>query len=149
MNQQNRESSVGATSEGNMPPAGFDETSDCRNRRKETSTTLKRWRMIPGTRQALLDRIPTGFRNKAQGCEGRATLGKGGRYFTTPTGLRLGCAAVAVGHNPFRVVIDQTHDPRVARSSQPWALLRNPFGIRRRRRFGNSRSIRWLTRVRQ
>src|SRR5216683_1991055 len=29
----------------------------------------------------------------------------------------------------FRVVIDRTHDPRVARSSQPWALLRNPFGI--------------------
>ncbi len=29
----------------------------------------------------------------------------------------------------FRVVIDHTHDPRVARSSQPWALLRNPFGI--------------------
>src|SRR5712691_5773255 len=41
----------------------------------------------------------------------------------------------AVGHNPFRVVIDRTHDPRVARPSQPWALLRNPFGIRRRRRF--------------
>src|SRR6266704_2547719 len=74
-------------------------------------------------------RIPKGFRNKAQGCEGRATLGKGARCFTTPTGLWPRCAAVAVIHNPFRVVIDRTHDPRVARSSQPWALLRNPFGI--------------------
>src|SRR5437667_8731967 len=44
-----------------------------------------------------------------------------------------GCGLVAlpllVGRNPFRVVIDRTHDPRVARSSQPWALLRNPVGI--------------------
>ena len=78
-----------------------------------------------------MERIPTGFCNKAQGCEERATLGKGGRCFTTPTGLGPGCAAVAVGRNPFRVVIDRTHDPRVARPSQPWALLRNPFGIRR------------------
>src|SRR6266566_8025991 len=86
--------------------------------------------MMRGTRQRFLERIPKGFRNKAQGCEGRATLGKGGRYFTTPTGLRPRCAAVTSGRNPFRVVIDWTHDPRVARSSQPWALLRNPFGIR-------------------
>src|SRR5258708_36258175 len=77
-------------------------------------------------------RIPKGFRNKAQGCEGRATLGKGGRCFTTPTGLRPRWAVVGVCPNPFRVVIDRARDPRVARSSQPWALLRNPFGIRRR-----------------
>src|SRR5436189_3778898 len=57
------------------------------------------------------------------------------------TGLRPGCAAVAVGRNPFRVVIDQTDDPRVARSSQPWALLRNPFGIRRRRRSDAERPV--------
>src|SRR6266478_668770 len=84
-------------------------------------------------RLSTAGRIPKGFRNKAQGCEGRATLGKGGGCFTTPTGLR-GCGlvarAIAVSRNPFRVVIDRTHDPRVARSSQPWALLRNPFGIR-------------------
>src|SRR6266567_495397 len=68
----------------------------------------------------FLERIPKGFRHKAQGCEERATLGKDGRCFTTPTGLWPGCAAVAVGRNPFRVVIDPTHDPRVARSSQPF-----------------------------
>src|SRR5436190_19022995 len=82
--------------------------------------------------KATLERIPKGFCNKAQGCEGRATLGKRRRCFTTPTGLRPGCAAVAGGRNPFRVGIDRTHDPRVARSSQPWALLRNPFGIRQK-----------------
>ena len=32
-------------------------------------------------------RIPTGFRPKAQGCEQRATLGKGTRARSTPTGL--------------------------------------------------------------
>src|SRR6266700_5130601 len=88
----------------------------------------------------FLERIPKGFRNKAQGCEERATLGKGGRCFTTPTGLWPGCVAVAVDRNPFRVVIDRAHDPRVARSSQPWALLRNPFGIRRRRRRFDAKS---------
>jgi hypothetical protein len=43
-------------------------------------------------RSAQLDesggRIPTGFRLKAQGCEQRATLGKGTRARSTPTGLR-------------------------------------------------------------
>src|SRR6266436_6222876 len=70
--------------------------------------------MMPGTRQKFLERIPKGFRNKAQGCEERATLGKGGSCLTTPTGLwpRLRC---------------RCHGP------QPFALLRNPFGIRHRR----------------
>ena len=35
------------------------------------------------------------------------------------------------GHNPFRVGIAPARFPRVARRSQPWALLRNPFGILR------------------
>src|SRR5216683_5515088 len=94
-------------------------------------TNANKWRLMPRTRQRFVERIPKGFRSKAQGCEGRATLGKGGRCFTTPTGLWPRCATIAVGRNPFRVVIDPTPDPRVARSSQPWALLRNPFGIRR------------------
>src|SRR5712691_3683845 len=80
-----------------------------------------------GFRQRLPERIPKGFRNKAQGCEGRATLGKGGRCFTTPTGLWPRCTTVAAGLNPFRVVVDREHGPRVAHSSQPWALLRNPL----------------------
>src|SRR6185436_16502226 len=50
--------------------------------------------------------------------------------FHNPNG---GCGLVvfpaAAGHNPFRVVLVRARDPRVARSSQPWALLRNPFGI--------------------
>src|SRR6185369_2996298 len=83
--------------------------------------------MTPATWQRLLKRIPKGFRNKAQGCEGRATLGRGGWRLTTPTGLWPRCAAVVLGRNPFRVVTDPTHDPRAARPSQPWALLRNPF----------------------
>src|SRR6187401_3551507 len=32
-------------------------------------------------------------------------------------------------HNPFGVVLNSPRIPRVARFSQPWALLRNPFGI--------------------
>src|SRR6266566_9863620 len=32
-------------------------------------------------------------------------------------------------HNPVGVELVSVHLPRVARSSQPWALLRNPFGI--------------------
>src|SRR5689334_7187952 len=37
----------------------------------------------------------------------------------------LACAATLSG-----LKILQTHFPRVARYSQPWALFRNPFGIR-------------------
>ena len=33
------------------------------------------------------------------------------------------------GRNPVGVVVLSDHLPRVARSSQPWALGRNPFGI--------------------
>src|SRR6266404_1906439 len=83
----------------------------------------------PIRRHALIGRIPKGFRIKAQGCEGRATLGKRAWCFTTLKGLRPHGTAVVVGRNPFRVVIDRTRDPRLARSSRPWALLRNPFGI--------------------
>jgi len=36
-------------------------------------------------------------------------------------------------HNPFGVVINWARLPRVARSSQPWALRRNPVGILGRR----------------
>ena len=39
--------------------------------------------------------------------------------------------SVAPRRNPFRVVLLLPRFPRVARSSQPWALLRNPFGIQR------------------
>jgi len=44
------------------------------------------------------------------------------------------CGVVYVfvwGRNPFRVVMNWGRFPRVARCSQPWALLGNPFGILR------------------
>src|SRR6266478_4009779 len=93
-------------------------------------------RAFPGTSAVLLGfpnrwrhRIPKGFRNKAQGCEERATLGSRVRSMTTLKGLRPATTAVPRGHNPFRVVKHRSRLPRVARPSQPWALLRNPFGI--------------------
>ncbi len=42
-----------------------------------------------------------------------------------------GCGPVANdGRNPVGVGASRLEGPRVARSSQPWALLQNPFGIR-------------------
>ena len=43
------------------------------------------------------------------------------------------------GRNSFGVDGPRARIPRVARSSQPWALLRNPFGIKRDRK-----ALRWL-----
>src|SRR5258707_310438 len=47
----------------------------------------------------------------------------------------MGCCQIHLSavrcRNPFRVVVPRWRFPRVARSSQPWALLRNPFGILR------------------
>ena len=72
-------------------------------------------------------RIPKGFRLKAQGCEQRATLGKGSRQRPTPTGLRR--EAGTGGRNPVGVGVSWRNSPRVARCSQPWAGGHNPFGI--------------------
>src|SRR5206468_4003855 len=76
-----------------------------------------------------LSRVPKGFRNKAQGCEERATLGKGGGV-SQP---QRGCGQVALP-SAWPATLSGlssigTRDPRVARSSHPWALLQNPFGI--------------------
>src|SRR6266567_3097667 len=38
------------------------------------------------------------------------------------------------GRNSFGVEVPRARIPRVARSSQPWDLLRNPFGIKRDRK---------------
>jgi hypothetical protein len=58
-----------------------------------------------------------------------ATLGQMSEKFSTPTGLRH--AELSHRHNPVGVAyLDHTF-PKVARSSQPWALGRNPFGIHR------------------
>src|ERR1043166_3858207 len=48
-----------------------------------------------------------------------------------PAPARHRAIRIAWSRNPFRVVTVRTSLPRVARSSQPWALRRNPFGIRR------------------
>src|SRR5260370_37971683 len=76
--------------------------------------------------------ILKGFRPKAQGCEERATLGLRGGVDSTLKGLwwflyttwsvarATTLSGLSHGFSLF---------PRAARSSQPWALRRNPFGI--------------------
>ncbi len=91
--------------------------------------SLSTLRGIPVRRLA---RIPTGFRNKAQGCEERATLGQRCSKIPNPNGVEapsLRWILTSMGRNPFGVDKSSMLLPRVARSSQPWALLRNPFGI--------------------
>ena len=80
--------------------------------------------------RAFVRSIPKGLRNKAQGCEGRATLGNREQGATTLKGLRPVNAhdapepgATPLGLRSFAFV------PRVSRASQPWALGRNPVGI--------------------
>src|SRR5207247_4128097 len=48
---------------------------------------------------------------------------------TTLKGLGPTATAAQRGHNPVGVVKHRPPLPRVARPAQPWALLRNPFGI--------------------
>ena len=93
-------------------------------------------------RQCIRLCIPTGFRNKAQGCPAKRELPwvKWPHKLTTPTGLRPGASA----QTPRRLRMEDRRKietqprwgcdldqrfPRVAPTSQPWALLRNPFGI--------------------
>src|SRR5260370_1047565 len=77
--------------------------------------------------------IPKELCRPAQGCEERATLGKGPRegdnperVVVPPCRARMGTRAATTlsGLNAPRLCT-----PRVARPSQPWALGRNPFGI--------------------
>ena len=75
-------------------------------------------------------KIPTGFRPPAQGCEARATLGYQSENIINPNGVVPLTQRGGKRHNPVRVGIKLIRSPRVARSSQPWALCRNPFGIR-------------------
>ena len=87
-------------------------------------------------------RIPKGFRRKAQGCAARATLGQPVRGITTLKGVATRCdARREAGRNPVGVVSAEADGPRGnwnkllrersawARSAQPWASRRNPFGI--------------------
>src|SRR5262245_31861267 len=70
------------------------------------------------------EKIPKGFRLRAQGCEGRATLGMPERVFQP----QRGCAK-DLRDERVRFAMVPKGVPRVARSSQPWALRRNPVGV--------------------
>ena len=80
----------------------------------------------------MLLKIPTGFRQSAQSCEQRATLGK--REKRIPT-LKELCPLVNQkrinDNDATRVgVVDVSEcEPKVAPSSQPWAESWNPVGI--------------------
>src|SRR5438445_939320 len=70
---------------------------------------------------------PEGIVSSSPGLRGTSYPGKLGKPGFQPQG---GCAHVAPrGHNPVGVAGLRREVPRVARPSQPWALLRNPFGI--------------------
>ena len=71
--------------------------------------------------------IPKGLRPLAQGCEARATLGGVPESGPTPTGLRR---APHDDATPLGLIPIPCGFPKVARASQPWALSRNPVGIR-------------------
>ena len=73
--------------------------------------------------------IPTGLHHSAQGCPvGGTTLGNVNHNFPQP---QRGCInrSRAGGFNPFRVVKFSGRFPRVARSSQPWAIRHYPVGV--------------------
>jgi len=81
---------------------------------------------------ATRNSIPKGLRNKAQGCEERATLDERIDELPTPTGLRPTDGdrrAKDSDSTPLGLGIFEQRCPRVARSSQPWAGGHNPFGI--------------------
>jgi hypothetical protein len=74
-------------------------------------------------------RIPKGFRNKAQGCEERATLGKRFRSVNNPERVAArgdnnsARPEPPLGLNPGRPVTQGSS------FLATWALRRNPFGI--------------------
>src|SRR5206468_50664 len=71
--------------------------------------------------------IPKGLRPPAQGCEPARYPGKSCEPCLNPNGVAPTLSAH--GRNPVGVGSSRRDGPRVARSSQPWALLQNPFGI--------------------
>ena len=75
--------------------------------------------------------IPTGLHHSAQGCRVReATLGQPPETNFNPNGVVSAFRRDLP--QPFEgwERLGNQHQPRVARSSQPWAPGRNPFGIR-------------------
>ena len=76
---------------------------------------------------------PKGIVSASPGLRGTSYPGWRPAAFPTPTGLRL---VFTVWPQPRWGCLPLPRCPRVARSSQPWASGRNPFGIR----FWNFRS---------
>ena len=80
----------------------------------------------PGSGRVEPSQSRTGLRPSAQGCRVReATLGEASENCFQP---QRGCVTTARHRNPVGVEVDLADLPRVARSSQPWADRRSPFG---------------------
>src|SRR5437762_14244698 len=92
------------------------------------SERMRFFAVFGGANLKLTCPIPKGLSPPGQGCEERATLGNPERSLLNPNGVVAQIAVV--GHNPVGVGTFARCGPRVARSSQPWALSQNPFGIR-------------------
>ncbi len=94
--------------------------------------------------------IPKGLRPKAQGCPGGGTtLGKGDQNNHDPNGVASHVRVMDDGgHNPVGVEDSTLFLPRVARSSQPWALGRNAVGVLRCRLVRNAQPPRRGNRMR-
>ena len=73
--------------------------------------------------------IPKGLCPPAQGCEPASYPGKTCLRRLNPNGVVA--SLTTLGLNPVGVSSSYRGGPRVARSSQPWAGGRNPFGINR------------------
>ena len=73
---------------------------------------------------------PNGIVSSSPRLRGTSYLGLRDGRFSTPTGLR---PAASDAPQPRWGCDPPPLFPRVARSSQPWALGRNPFGIQRKR----------------
>ena len=110
------------------------------------SRTPRRWREVPnathtggalGVRLSFLCTLhrisnPKGIASSSPRLRGTSHPGKSSRTIPTLKGLRRRLAAPEEGiraATSFRVDPRCDSQPRVARSSQPWALCRNPFGI--------------------
>jgi len=78
---------------------------------------------------ALRSSIPTGLHHSAQGCEGRATLGHRPTNCIYPEGVESNSRCKRGMMQPLQGCESSESEPRVARSSQPWAERFNPFGI--------------------
>ena len=93
----------------------------------------------------IFNRIPKGFRHKAQSCAAGATLGDSANEIDNPNGVATAARRQPLGRNPVGVVGICALSPRVgARDSrQPWAVRPNAVGVQRylhRRPFPASRN---------